>query len=336
MKRPNYLLASLLSFAIAALLCAYASAEDWYRITAPGPSPRAAVGARLGGSVVVAGGMAPVYSSETWVYASGAWSRREDFPRSLAPLLGAAFTECAGLTIITGGTAHSPSTPARRESWWYGAQGGPGWEQAPRIPGAGRSEHSATWDPRRQRVVLYGGRDGPSVTYGDTWEFDGGQGPWVSAPAGPGARHSHGAAWSDRAQAVVVFGGQRAPGVYLSDTWLFDGTRWRPGQLGGPPARMAPGMASRAGGGVLLFGGARDPLKPYLNDSWAYEPPMGVGGSVWRRIYTAHLPAGRCAPMVLVGLDDGVLLFGGQTGGGGVLGDAWALMDAPPFFKAGR
>ena len=132
---------------------------------------------------------------------------------------------------------------------------GDGWRRlANDFPGA-REDVMLVADLRRGGVVLFGGRNGPTV-HEDTWGWNGTA--WRRlAVSGPGRVEHAGAAFDSSRGQVVLFGGGTRDGAMQRRTWLFDGTQWALGDSGGPAARVAHSMVSAPGniGGVLLYGG---------------------------------------------------------------------------------
>ena len=60
-----------------------------------------------------------------------------------------------------------------------------------------------TWDPVRERVVLFGGL-GSAVLYSDTWEWDGLE--WLPRllPTTPPPTYGHAAAWDPASERLVI------------------------------------------------------------------------------------------------------------------------------------
>src|ERR1039458_6866847 len=80
-----------------------------------------------------------------------------------------------------------------------------------------------TYDSQRDRLVLFGGRNG-EVLFADTWEFDGSD--WKPTfMAGPSLR-SGGPAVYDSARSVTVLYGGFRPLAALGDTWEWNGEQW--------------------------------------------------------------------------------------------------------------
>ncbi len=155
---------------------------------------------------------------------------------------------------------------------------------------------------------------------------------------GPGERQQAAMAFDPGSQKVVLFGGYRGPGVALGDTWEWDGAAWtQPALSTQPPARAGHGLAyDPQRGRVILFGGG-DPSghAAPLGDTWEYlRAPAG-----WQRLAdTGTGPSARSLPAMAtapIGTaipgpmpEQGVLLFGGLSASGALLGDTWVWRGA--------
>jgi hypothetical protein len=170
------------------------------------------------------------------------------------------------------------------------------------------------WDPIRQRVILFGGRDASGRALNDTWAFDPVAKTWTSlTPACrkgkpcplPPARYAHGMAWSSALSKVVVYGGEKTSTFsvsdYLDDTWAFDGSTWRRISSTGPGGRAAMGMAEDATTGrILVYGGwAAYPVTGGISleavrdaGTWLLDPTA----SSWTRVVTPTVPEMRSDP----------------------------------------
>jgi hypothetical protein len=102
-----------------------------------------------------------------------------------------------------------------------------------------RSAHSAVYDPRREQMVVFGGKGTLSK---EIWALDLGDGvdspAWVrllgaDVPGAPGAVSDHTAAWVPAHDYMVVYGGS-ARGSEVGTTWMYhpsdtQGHNWRTG-----------------------------------------------------------------------------------------------------------
>lgn len=85
-----------------------------------------------------------------------------------------------------------------------------------------RSTHAMSYDPMRERVVLFGGiadETAPSPL-DETWEFDGATWLRRTPSTSPPTMSSAVMAWDAVRQRTVLFGGQ------TRETWSWDGTTW--------------------------------------------------------------------------------------------------------------
>lgn len=126
--------------------------------------------------------------------------------------------------------------------------------------------HAMTYDPVRQRVVLFGGVGGTACctqANADVWEWDGSTWKKATPAAGaPPARAFGALAYAPGPKQVLAFGGLDAGNVVNDQTWLWDGTAWTEVPKPAPPAVVPPARARAAAItasdaiGVLLLPGA--------------------------------------------------------------------------------
>lgn len=178
-----------------------------------------------------------------------------------------------------------------------------------------------TYDPARQVVVLFGGRDANGTVFNDTYEWNGTR--WARTNQlgrRPVPRWGHGLAYVG-GKGVVVFGGSDASNRLLDDTWVWNGFQWTPiaGDGPKPAARMGHGLAWDGGRNkTVLFGGVGSGP---LGDTWELD------GTRWVERCTeapcnGKMPPRRVAPTLVYDPQRaGVLLFGGS--GAKDLGDTW-------------
>ncbi len=176
-----------------------------------------------------------------------------------------------------------------------------------------RSSPAVTYDAKRRRLVLFGGRRlvnpqfGSGQTFGDTWEFDGRA--WTPvAPAftalSPSARSQHAMAYDAQHGQAVMFGGRAAN--LLGDTWLLDGNHWRLATTTDTPSpRASHAMTYHPNLGVVLFGG-ETPEGTSLDDTWVWN------GTTWRELPFATRPTARSRhAMAYDPIRDVIVLAGG-------------------------
>ena len=218
----------------------------------------------------------------------------------------------------------------RNDLWALSLSGTPTWTQiTPSGPPVGRSDHTAIYDPVRDRLWIFAGSDASGYRHDVYYLALASPTAWAPVtPAGtaPGNRRSHTAVYDPVADRMIVFGGY----VYLNDTWTLSlsGTpTWT--QLtptGGPPSARQGHSAcwDVAGNRMIVFGGDNGPN--YLNDVWSLSfsggahwtslSPSGVAPSGGRRFHaSAYDQAG-----------NRFLCYGGQGDPGNQLfSEVWSL-----------
>ncbi|MGD9902239.1 MAG: kelch repeat-containing protein [Vicinamibacterales bacterium] len=257
--------------------------------------------------------------SDTWGWraADRRWHRLAvdgPSPRTFAAM---AYDSARGQIILFGGNrvlfgAGDEWQTVLGDTWVFD---GERWQRRDAPGPAPRAEAAIAYDPRRDRIVLFGGygraADG-RVRYGDTWEWDGREWRQVASD-GPPPRNGGALAYDERRQVTALSGGP--PSLVDPQTWEWDGAAWRAAAGPPPSARFNPVMTYHAGlGGLLRFGGwtgtARD------SDTWVRD------GGTWRQL-TRSGPAARNHAAMAYDTARGVaLLFGGHDGTA-VFGDTW-------------
>jgi hypothetical protein len=134
-----------------------------------------------------------------------------------------------------------------------------------------RCLHSASYDARKHRMIIYGGQtSGPR---GDIWAFDLAQNSWTdltppNSPAGRWFSTNIYDAVNDRA---IIFGGGFGGGSVTNEVWAFDLAQNSWQQLspsGTPPAAREGAVAIyiRSEARMVIFGGLGN---VYFNDVWS-------------------------------------------------------------------
>jgi len=266
----------------------------------------------------------PAYLNDTWIWRNG-WTQL--FPAtSPAPRQGPgmAFDAAAGNVVLFGGVTSSGSY--LNDTWtWDGTT----WtEQFPPVSPPGRQfdTQGMAYDASTQRVLLFGGLDGPPGNYkpfGDTWTWDGLARTWTrNLPASsPSPRRAMMSA--DAGGTVILFGGDDGVATYYNDTWIWDGSNWtEQSPASAPSARGLSTMAYDAGlGSVVLFGGS-DGAGGQDNETWLWN------GTNWYQVRPVTAPVARwAAGMDYDPIAQTLVLFGGF--GTHTLSDTWLLVWAP-------
>ncbi len=187
------------------------------------------------------------------------------------------------------------------------------------------------YDAESDRVVLFGGRSEGGLV-GETWTYDLNANAWANgtSPSGPSPRVEHAMAYDAESDMVILFGG--FDGTFIDDTWVYDlniGAWTRMDPIPRPSPRYGHALAyDFESDRILLFGGLTflGGLPVLSNETWTYE----VNTDTWTKIPGAGPPSARFAhAMASDPEEDKVLLFGGLTGGPGLIdvrfaGDVWA------------
>jgi cysteine-rich repeat protein len=181
--------------------------------------------------------------------------------------------------VMFGGQDEISTTPTdRADTWeWNGAQ----WrEVTPIVSPPSRSLHALAYDPRRHRVVLFGGT---SVRFGaldDTWEYDGTTWQRVPTPTSPSGRTSVAMTWDPQLDRIVLFGGAQDT-LRFDDTWTWDGAAWTKLDTARAPSGRSYGglVYDAARSRLLLFGGCPSGTDR-ISDLWTFD------GTTWSALAT--------------------------------------------------
>ena len=195
-------------------------------------------------------------------------------------------------------------------------------------PGA-RAFHAGVYDPQRDRVVVFGGRD--SAPLNDTWELSlSGSVSWrqiLPGGAPPPARIDHIAVYDPVRRRMIVFGGASGSSVF-NDVWalsLSGSPTWTlltpsgtaPAARGGAAAVYDPGRDR-----IVLFGGYDRNLL-CLDDTWELQLS---GTPAWSRLYpTGAAPEPRLAPAAVYDAQRDRLVLLGGTDLVAYYADSWEL-----------
>jgi N-acetylneuraminic acid mutarotase len=202
-----------------------------------------------------------------------------------------------------------------------------------------QGEYAATFDTKRNRMILVAGQKGTAANppiVDEVWAYDTAAAMWTllqpAAPAGvPGARVGHRVIYDAGHDQLVLFGGERSISFngadMFGDTWTLDFTTspdgvWQKLAGTGPSKRRDAAFATD-GNRAVLFGGASD-FTTYENDVWVLD----LGQGVWTQATTSGaVPSARFAGKLSYDAAGGrFVMFGGHDPTSlGPLNDTYAL-----------
>jgi len=274
---------------------------------------------------------------DTWEWDGSRWI--EYHPTTAPPALtghAMVYDEARQQVVLFGGTtsiAHDGAPSGLSNSTWV--WDGNVWRlrAAVEVWPSARWLHAMAYDPRRARVVLFGGQVSQAVWLADTWEWDGASWTQIVTPPGatlPPHRYAHAMAYDfDNPSSVAVFGGVSATNLAgTNEMLLWDGTDWSDiltilPQLTLPPARKLHALASNPDSrSIILFGGTH--AAGALADTWVWT------GIEWLHTQPPVSPPARSGhAMTFQPATSEVLLFGGVSANGTAMDDTWVYGVGP-------
>jgi formylglycine-generating enzyme required for sulfatase activity len=311
------------------VLCAHSSlAQSWSQVTPSPPTPSArnrgamAFDAARGLSMLFGGynGTATPLG-DFWAFNGSSWQQLGGTVPAARWGHSMVYDTRRERLVLFGGFQPSPGSPlpdaiGLDDTWEYD---GFGWTQRPTTTQPSpRGYFGMTYDPIRQRTVLFGGA-GPNTTYlQDTWEWNGTTWTAVNLPVRPSIRRGPAMAFDMERAEVVLFGGG-AFGTQFGDTWVYNGTTWtQRTPATSPPARWESTMAfDPLCGQALLQGGTTFDYQTIFGDSWLWS------GVTWTQVVGTQ-PSARHGVAAAFDLQAGRSLWLGGHDGGGFRSDLWA------------
>ncbi len=190
-----------------------------------------------------------------------------------------------------------------------------------------RFYHTLSLDPKRNRLLVFGGRGPTSLA--DTWIFDLDGRSWreVIASPSPSARNGYAAIYDAPRDRIIIFGGQNAG--FFNDVWAFDleNETWQELAASGTSPSTRYGTSA-------IYDAPRNRMvvshgftsQGRFDDTWAFD----LATNTWTDITptSGSKPLKRCLHRAVYDASgDRMLLFGGCSSGFGPCpqGDLWAF-----------
>jgi hypothetical protein len=315
----------------------------WTQLTPTGTPPGAryahsAIYDPLRDRMVVFGGHGPGTFNDVWALSLGdapTWTQLSPAgaPPGTRAWHSSIYDPVRDRMVVFGGYG---SGSIVNDVWALSLAGTSAWSKltATGLPPSARETHTATYDPVRDRMVVFGGYS-PSIR-NDIWSLSLTATPaWTElTPTGtlPSARAGHCAIYDPLRDRLVLFGGEDGSHVPSNDVWalsLPDVPAWT--QLTPtdtpPSARyLHDAIHDPVRDRMLVFGGHHTSTlgSGSLNDVWG----LSLGGvPAWTHLApTSAPPCTREAHSAIYDpLRERMVLFGGWSPDSGNLNDVWAL-----------
>jgi Galactose oxidase, central domain len=317
------------------------SSATWSKLTGLSPHPSARYGAVMAydpaiQKVVLFGGSGPggVLLNDTWTFSAGTWTRLST-PVAPAPRVAATMVWDAADhdLLLFGGVTDQSSAQGCSAPMSIGVFCGDTWSfdhgkwtlLHPTSSPPARWYAVMAYDPALDEVVLGGGASGFG-NLSDMWTFQAGTWTQVTLPPPNTAGNPFNGRYSSMAfdphdHYLVFFGPGRFPSA---QTWNYTGGNWtKLSTTRAPPAVASGSLAFDPHlGRLILFGGSPFgfPGEGALSDTWEFH------AGVWTNVTHGAHPSSRSDAVTAYDAADGyLLLFGGETGSGALLGDTWIL-----------
>jgi hypothetical protein len=263
--------------------------------------------------LVVAGAVVQPDHKPRWYERSSAQS-----PQA-ASWAAAAFDSARGEVLLFGGWFDSFGFTD--ETWaWNGTT----WTRIePDIKPRARGQAAMAYDPVREEIVLFGGIACCYAELNDTWVFADGQ--WVQRhpSTSPAVRWGQKMGYDPHSQRIIMYGGGDDPAAPRDETWAWDGDNWTElHPTATPSERWGFGLAyDDVRSSLVLFGGIDAQRGRAYADTWSWD------GETWRKEILVRAPPPARSGHGMSSFANRIMIFGGATYEGVLLGDTWILRD---------
>lgn len=240
------------------------------------------------------------------------------------------------IVLFGGGWPDHPN-----DTWELTLSGTPTW--SPIITStrpSGRGEHSAIYDPVRDRMIVFGGF-GTSFN-NEVWALDlSGSPVWSPLAASgtpPSARGLHTAAYDPVRDRMIVQGGVGANNVVQDDLWSLDlsGTpTWTSLSAVGDPGPRTRHTATYdpMSDRIILLGGYGTAWPPYSMDVWALDL-SGPGAPSWSSSPGGSQPPARAGQVAVYDSHAHRLVVFGGSSPDQIFNDTWTIdLAGPPTWQ---
>lgn len=278
---------SIQLFSILATVAAALPAQWALQTPSTAPPPRRAGAAAfdpISNRVIIYGGLitSPAQSiNEMWAYnGSGDWSQVT--ATGASPRWGHQMVTDTTLNrlVTFGGRSPTINSLADDTLVWNGTA----WQTvATTNAPSPRFLHGMAYDAFRNRVVVFGGRDGFAPN-NETWEFDGSDWTQIATPNAPAPREEMGMVFDTSLNRVVLFGGcDESTQTVYGDTWSYDGVDWTEVTPSNSPSPRFRGtmVYDSDRSRTVYFGGfdgtsTFNDVLEYSGGEWTVVPPAGA------------------------------------------------------------
>lgn len=187
------------------------------------------------------------YLRDAWTWNGTVWThldRKNSPPARMLPEL---FYDPNSKKVILFGGIGRPTRDDRitryEDQWSFD---GHAWTEQTVTKPPTRYGAQTEFDPRLNKVVMFGGKNAQEQYLAETWTWDGTAWAQLQPATSPDPRMNGGLAFDPSTQQLLYYGGYAAG--YYSELWSFDGTTWKivPSPTGRTRGTQRPGTTSTA------------------------------------------------------------------------------------------